>query len=307
MVLFSRHLFLLAFMLSPLFAVESKKDLLDKEGLEKKALESEVLDFKKIKKVLSNDMLGENAKKKEKVIKKAFNKSLLIKKDRYNIPEGDDFWSFVSEYWLVKNAAILKWDFKKPDYGLEKSFARFLEKMGLYEKRFRILVLNSPDVSHFALPAGKNDYLLVISLPFIRTLDLSKLEISIILLEDILRADGEYFKQKVSTKEVVQLEGRNFFKEKTFNKKVINELLKRYDDLIFDKGFDFKVQFDVTKKVSALFRSDMKIWNTYFKMLNKIDELVKNNILYQKYLRIYPSPELQLEWLRPKAKEYQRL
>ena len=40
----------------------------------------------------------------------------------------------------------------------------------------------------------------VLSVPFIRTLDLSKLEISILLFEDFLRAKGEFFKTYVSVK-----------------------------------------------------------------------------------------------------------
>jgi len=43
------------------------------------------------------------------------------------------------------------------------------------------------------------------------------------------------------------------------------------------------------------------MWNTYLSLLSKIDELTKNNVLYKKYSQIYPSPELQLNWLKPKS------
>lgn len=68
-----------------------------------------------------------------------------------------------------------------------------------------------------------------------------------------------------------------------------------------EKGFNFQEQFETTKEVDALLKNDLKMWNTYVTMIEKIDQLVKNNILYKNYIQIYPSPELQLSWLKPKS------
>jgi hypothetical protein len=54
--------------------------------------------------------------------------------------------------------------------------------------------------------------------------------------------------------------------------------------------------------VDALLKNDLKLWNTYISLLEKIDQLVKNNSLYKNYTLIYPSPELQINWLKPKNK-----
>ena len=76
--------------------------------------------------------------------------------------------------------------------------------------------------------------------------------------------------------------------------------MKRYDEIIFDKGFNFQQQFETTKKISRLLKNQIKLWNTYYKLIGKINELVSNNLLYKNYTKIYPSPELQLGWLTSK-------
>ena len=265
------------------------------------AEESELVDFKNIQEVLKKDRLGAEVEKKKKVIQQIKKKRVQQQVGKYQVPGDDTFWSFFSEYWIIKNVQIIKWDFKKPEYGLRESFQEFLQKLGFFEKRFKILLVNTPDIPHFALPSNEGEVIFLLSVPFIRTLDLSKLEISILLLEDYLRLQKGYFKTYVSTPEVRKMIGSNFYKKK-FPEKTLKLLSEKYDEMVFDKGFSFQQQHEVTKQMSTLLKGDTKLWNTYYRMLGKIDNLVKSNFLYQKYLKLYPSPELQLNWLKPKAK-----
>lgn len=271
---------------------EEKKSIIEKEG--------ELLDFSTIKSILENDGLDVNAKKQKKKVDKA-------KKDRTNrivrsfdIPKNK-FWSFMSEYWIVKNAPILKWDFQKPDYGLDQSFREFLERMEQYELNFKILLVNTPNVTHFVLPSNKGELIFLLSVPFIRTLDLSKLEISLLLFEDLLRHKKSLFQSAVSPKGLDKLLGGNFYKGK-FDKKTFDQVMDKYDQLVFNRGFNFQQQYEVTTQMGALLKSDLKLWNIYINVIEKIDNLVKSNLLYSKYNNIYPSPELQINWLRPRQK-----
>jgi hypothetical protein len=257
------------------------------------------LDFNSIKSVLKNDFLTEEARKNKSNMDATKRTKHEKTRNLYNVPDRSDFWTFFSEYWLVKNAPLLKWDFEKPDYDLDDSFKFFLEKLGYYEKKFRVILVNTPNITHFALPANPNEYLFIISVPFIRTLDLTKLEISLMLFEDMLRADNGYFVQYVSTNDLRQLVGKNFLGKK-INLKVLKTLASKYDEIVFDKGFNFQQQFTVTKKMDHILKTDLQLWNMYYKMLQKVDDLVKSNVLYKKYNQIYPSPELQMNWLRPK-------
>ena len=84
------------------------------------------------------------------------------------------------------------------------------------------------------------------------------------------------------------------------DKKMIETHLKKYNLVLFEKGFNFQEQFEVTKEIDVLLKNDLKIWNTYLTLLGKIDQLTKENTLYKKYNQIYPSPELQINWLKPK-------
>lgn len=262
----------------------------------------ESLDFQAIKDVIKNDMLESEVVKQKKQVATVVKANKRKIEEKYEVPGEDQFWSFLSQMWLVKNAQIIKWDFQKPEYGIESALEDLLEKLGYFEVRFNILIVNTPDITHFALPTEPNRYLLLLSLPFMRTLDLTKVEISLLLLEDILRSKAGYFTSYVATAKLRSFIGSNFY-GKAFQKDVIDDSLKKYDEMVFDKGFSFNQQFEITKQMDKLVKSDLAIWNAYYQMLMKIDNLTKSNPLYSKYSKIYPSPEMQLNWLKPNKKQ----
>jgi hypothetical protein len=265
----------------------------DKTQLEK---EMETVNFGTLKEVLKEDKL------KPIIIKKK-NKIKVIKKVRkvdhskkYNMPTEQEFWKIASELWLVKNAALINWDITKPDYGIETSFRRLLETVGYFEKTFHLLLVNNPEITHFSLPTNHNEYILILSVPFIRAMDLSKLEISLLLLEDVFRTERKYFIKNLNAD--LSWLGGNFYKKK-FPKQQINNLLVKYSDVVLKKGFSFQQQYEVTKRMDLVLKSFPNLWNTYLKLLLKIDDLVKGNILFKNYLKIYPSPEMQIKWFTP--------
>lgn len=258
-------------------------------------------DFSKIKDVLKNDQLEAEVKKKLEKQKDLKAQEEKESKERFNIPNENELWSFMSEYWIVKNIEKLKWNFEKPDYGLEEYFSKFLENQGYYEVNFKILLLDSALVPHFSLPSNPNEAIFLISLPFVRTLDLSKLEISLLLFEDFMRNKMNQFKRKVSPLELESNLGINFQK-KEFPQKIFNDILKGYDEVVFDKGFNFEEQFELTIKMEKILKSNSNLWNGYLGMIEKIGNLAKTNTLYRDYAKLYPSPEMQLNWLRPKKK-----
>ncbi len=304
-----KSLILLSFLASfPLYSAQehgaAKKEEAPAPAATKEGeVSKEILDFNSIKDLIKKDGLEGELKKKEEEKRVFLDKKKRDDMKRYNVPGQEDFWNMFSELWLVKNATILKWDFHKPEYDLEKSFIELLEKQGIYEKKIKILLVDSTEVIHAALPSNDKEYIFVLSQPFIRILDLSKVEISLILFEDFLRARRGYFKNYVQSKELEAFLGSNF-NGKPFNKKLIDEHLKKYNTLLLEKGFSFQEQFEVTTEMDGLLKSDLKMWNTYLTLLEKIDNLTKGNALYKKYAQIYPSPELQLNWLRPKPSRF---
>ena len=143
---FFKKISLLAIFLIPSVEVFSQEKTID----EKKA---ELLDFKSIKNILKNDNLAKIVEKKKKALENAVVKKEKKVEESFLVPTEDEIWSFISEYWVVLNAQKLKWDFKKPHYGVVSHFEAFLEKMGFLEKKFKILILDTPLVAHFSLPA----------------------------------------------------------------------------------------------------------------------------------------------------------
>lgn len=264
-----------------------------------KEKEVELVNFDTVKGILKKDMLDDELSKKKNEIdleQKMRDKKNL---DLYFYPKEEDFWPFVSEYWLVKNAPQLKWDFEKPDYGLKESVEEMFLGLGLYEKKFRILLLDSPTPYHAGLPYKENEYLFLVSAPFIRAMDLSKMEICVLILEDYFRLQLGHFKSFVQKKEMSDFFGSNFFGKES-DLTLVKDALEKYSDLLFNKGFSFQQQFETTKRLEELLKNNSKYWSAYFNLLNKIDTLMKYNSVYKDYSKIYPSPELQLNWIKPK-------
>lgn len=263
--------------------------------------ELELVNFKSVKKVLQKDGLSESVKLKEKKVQAMKKEQVVVEKSRHNYPTQDELWGFISEYWLVKNAQLLQWDFQKPDYGLDKSFGTVLQNLGFYQKKFKILLLNNPSIIRAGLPGTDGEVILLLSVPFIRSLDLSKLEISLLLLEDFFRLEQGYFKKSVETQKLKTLPGTSFHGSKP-DMTLIHEVVKKYDQQINEKGFTFQQQFEVTKKMDSFLKSNPELWNVYFRLLGKIDRMVKTNHQYKDYVRLYPSPEMQVKWLSPPEK-----
>lgn len=118
-----------------------------------------------------------------------------------------------------------------------------------------------------------------------------------ILLEDFFRLEnGDFIKNLDADTSFL---GTNFSGEKLAKDK-IDAIMKSYTEVVFKKGFNFQQQYDVTKKMDSILRSNKNLWQNYFKALTKINRTVKTDVLYKDYLKIYPSPDLQIKWLSPK-------
>ncbi len=286
-------------LITPLVCIAQTKSGTPKEEMTQEEKEKEVIDYSNIKKVLMHDGLSGERAKKDRMIKQIKKERASLKKQRSVYPTADDYWSTVSELWLVKNAQVLRWDFPKPEYGIAGAFKGLLEKFGYYNIEFKILIMNTPTVTHFGLPAGEKRFIFILSLPFIRSLDLTKVDISLILLEDFLR-----LRQGLFLKNLALDTGflNDVIKDERVNKKQLNLALKRYSKVILETGFDFQQQFAVAKEIDQLLKSSPPLWAAYFKLYKKLDRFIKNDLLYKNFLKIYPSPELQLQWLSPKKK-----
>lgn len=269
-------------------------------ALEAKPVDDSI-DFSSIRDLIKKDGLEGELKRKEEEKKLKSELTKKRDKERFSIPTAAQFYPFYFEYWLVKNAPKLKWDFHKPDYGLEESYAHFLRTQGYIETKFKILFTDSTEIFRLSFIGKSGEVVHVISLPFIRTLDLSKVEISILLFEDFLRAKRGYLVNKLKSKEIDAHLGTNY-SGKAFPRTVFDKFFKDANETLLNKGYTFQEQFELTKDVDQQLKADLKIWNTYYTLLSKIDQLTKTNLLYKKYAELFPSPEMQMNWLKPQSK-----
>lgn len=269
------------------------------EDLTQEEKEDEIIDYSNIKSVLKSDGLEKSRDKKQNIVRKIKKEKKVIQKSRYDYPTKEDFWWIMTELWLIKNAQILRWDFPKPEYGIKSAFKNLLEQYGYYNVKFKIIIVNTPAISHYGLPAGKDSYIFILSLPFMRGLDLTKVDISLLLLENFFRLKRDQFKNNLKfDKSII---GNNF-EVGGFSKELFTPLLKQYSQRILKVGYTFEQQFLVTKDMDLLLKGTPALWSAYFKLYNKIDRFIKSDALFKNYLKIYPSPELQIKWLSPKKK-----
>lgn len=290
----------LAFSLFVLLAsLDASAQALEEPSKTLEEKEAELLDYSNLRDVLRQDGLESQVVKKQKIVKRIREEKKKEIEKKYVYPEASDFWGFASEYWLVKNAPELSWDAPRPDYGIGPAFKALLEELGYFHHKFRILIIDSPEVAHLGLPDGERSGIYLLSLPFMRSLDLTKVEISLLLLEDFLRLKDSLLRKNLDldTKNLGQS-----FSATDMDKSFMKKALSAYNEAIYKKGFSFQQQYELTKKMDVLLKSRPKLWNAYFKLLSRIDRLVKENELFSAHNRMYPSPELQLEWLKPKKR-----
>ncbi|MDH5415551.1 MAG: hypothetical protein OEW87_15550 [Flavobacteriaceae bacterium] len=261
--------------------------------------ESSIIDYSSIRKVLENDGLEKQRQKREKYVKTIKEEKIKIQKNRSRYPEKDDFFLLMTELWLVRNAQVLRWDFPKPEYGVTTAFRNLLEKYGYYNVSFKLLIVNSPTITHFGFPAGENSYIFLLSLPFIRSLDLTKVDLSLLLLEDYLRVKNGLFVENIKL-DLSKL-GSEVTSNNTKNN-LVTKAMKGYSNIVFETGFNFQQQYQITKDMDQLLKSTPQLWGAYFNLYKKIDRFIKTDLLYKNLLKIYPSPELQIQWLSPKKK-----
>ena len=287
-----RYLFLSALIASSALAQDSKLP-------EEKELD--VVDFQNVKDVLKKDGLLQEVQRKETEVVKIKEIRSEEEKIRYVWPTEEEFWPLAADLWLVKQAPLLRWDFDRPDYGLQESFSTILRSVGMLQKRFRLLAIDSPAPGHLGLPWKDEEYCLLFSVPFVRSMDLSKLEISLLLLEDVLRLQEGWLKEYSRPAKLKELVGQNFMGSKP-DLSPMHEAGKAYTRFLAEKGFSFQQQFQITKKMDALLKAHPELWNSYVRLLGKIDRLVKGNPAFADYLKLYPSPEMQIRWLAPEEK-----
>ncbi|MBP9674265.1 MAG: hypothetical protein KBD63_04150 [Bacteriovoracaceae bacterium] len=245
-----------------------------------------------LEQVLQNDFLKEDIfsqKRQQQEIKK------VSEKDQYNFPSQSDFFNFMSEYWLVKKIEELKWDKMGVEYGVQDVIRNLFVSLNLPTPHYRMLLVHSSQFYHGMLPSLDTP-IFIISEPFLRAINLSKLEIALLFLENYYRLQANYFIKKVETTNLKMMLTTNFYPQ-SVDSKLIKKTLNAYDTIFFKKGFSLRQQYEVTKKMAQVLSSKSEILDVYYVMLGKVESLTKNNLYYKNYNKIYPFASVQQRWL----------
>lgn len=254
-----------------------------------------------IQSILRNDHLEKEAKiKEQQALQEMSEKKIEEDTTGHQFPTQADIWSFLSELWLSKNASKIHWDFQNADFGILKTTIDLFEQLGLIERKIKLLMINSHSYAHGALPMNHGEYLFFISLPFIRSMDLSTLEIALIILEDYFRIELGVFKNYVKDDSWYKKLGTNFHDSKV-DVSFIPITLDRYSQMFQSRGYTHSEEKMVTLSMKNILQIDnMKYLIIYQELLKKINGLIQSNKVYEYYPKIYPSPNVKLtQWLNP--------
>lgn len=269
--------------------------------------------LKSIQNILKNDFLEKEMKEKQVQLEKERNeKKIEEDKTGYNYPTKNEIFTLLTQLWLVKNSTNLHWDFKNAHLGIMESVKNLFVKLGIIDKKINILIIDNPKYAHGALPYGQplnssssqektdqEELFFFLSLPFIRSMDLSTLEISMIILEDYFRIQLGIFKNYIIEDESIQKLGTNFygqFPDVSF----ITTSLDKYNQFFQLRGYKISEENLVFKSMKNILQIDeMKLLLVYQETLKKINELVTTNTLYSYYTKWYPSPYIKLtSWVK---------
>jgi hypothetical protein len=253
-------------------------------------------DFKELKEILKKDELLENFTKKQKAkkVKKAVKKMLAVQDEFF--PDKKSFWEIYPEYWVAKNAAILKWNFERVDMGVSLHTQKILNQVGILEKNLKVLFLNSSFIPHLSFSNTENQFLILISLPFIKAMDLTKNQISLLIIEEVLRAQRLHLEQVLIEKDQKVMYQKKIAKLEEVTS-FINQLDEKFMKFLKSQGFSFQMLYEVTLEMKNILASHPILLKDYKELCEKKKSLVINSKDFKFYSRLYPSPEMQLKWL----------
>ena len=243
----------------------------------------------KLKEILKNDLFQKSSSKK---IKTKINESPKPKAFSNEIVDTNDLTRVIKNLWLIRNNFVLKWDKKLPDYGLEKTFEEVFEAFGAKGFKYKILFVHTNLVTHQMIKMSENEFIFIISKIFAEQLDLTKQEISVLLLE-------AYVREKVKEKNVEIGEfspsiGKNF--KHKINDYIQGEL-KKIDADIFNYKGSFDIESVILKNMFNGLSSKKVYLKNYRRMLGKVDDLLRSDVRFKYFASRYPSPEIKINWL----------
>ena len=252
-----------------------------------------------IKSIIKNDFIKKN---KEKINQKK--RAALQKKTKKNKKRESDnkyySWKILNRLWLVENVDVLKWNFDRPDYGLNKVINDVLRRTGYSSVKYKIILSNSNIISHTSLPGKRSEVFIILSKIFLERMDVTKQEIALLVLEELVRSrkykNIDDLEQRIGTYPRLK-NGRNYKKDVNA---FVRKAFKVYDELVYNYKSNFKEEYAVHTILMNSLASEQKLLNSYLNLQKKINRLIRDDHLFSNYPNVYPSPELRIRWMTKK-------
>lgn len=243
----------------------------------------------KLKEILKNDHIKQGAKRSQ--VQKKVKQTQKMKGSK-GIVGKSDLRKVIKNLWLIRNNFVLKWDKKLPDYGLKDTISEIFLAFGVKGFKYKVLFVHTNLITHQMIQVSGKEFIFIVSKVFAEQLDLSKQEISLLLLESYVRATNDM--HRTNFREFSPKKGENL-KEKI--NQYIEENLKHMDSEIFNYQGSFESEDIVLKNIFNGLSSKKNFLKIYKRMLGKINELLRNDARFKYFSSRFPSPEIKLNWL----------
>ena len=251
-----------------------------------------------IKSIIKNDFEKKN---KEKINKKK-REAIQNKTKKNKKLESDNkyySWKILNRLWLVENVDVLKWNFDRPDYGLNKVINDTLKRTGYSSVKYKIILSNSNITSHTSLPGKGSEVFIILSKIFLERMDVTKQEIALLVLEELVRS-RKYKNIDTLEKRIgryPRLKNRRNYKKDV--NAFVRKAFKVYDELVYNYKSNFKEEYAVHTILMNSLASEQKLLNSYLNLQKKLTALLETTI-FSNYPNVYPSPELRIRWMTKK-------
>lgn len=251
-----------------------------------------------------DDYIEADSLNKELAIKDKFKKEKAQqifndKKKRYSYPSFQDFWSFASEYWLVKNVKNLKWDQAADSSEIKKNFQNLLAELNIKNIKVKVFLFPTEWVPHLVLPRSKDEYVFLVSQKFVDITGISARQLSYLLYEDMIRLEKGYLFNFFQNDEFVKGLGSSFYINQKPNIGQFEKLMSKLNIFYKEHGYSFEEQYQVTKKICEQVSSQSQRVSQYQKYNSLVEKkLSQLNIVFPKFNALYPGIGMKRLWCK---------
>ena len=253
-----------------------------------------------IEKYIQSDFLTKEIELKNSFQDKKLESLYVQKKQSFKYPSYDDFWRFTFEYWMVKNAKYLKWDQSIANEEFNQELRSLFQSTNIKIKKFKVFILPTSWISHFAIPKGNSEFYFFISQQFIKEAALKSSQAAIVLFDDYIKLKNGFLMKFLQDTDFVKKLGKDFYLNKQPDIPGFEKLVEKISYFFRFYGYQFNHAFESYQDIKSMGDKSNKelisrFQKTYSQVYQSRDRLMKK---FPRIEGLYPSIMMYHSWFQ---------